>query len=87
MSQNFTVDTVFTMAIQQRASGIFARAQSLIDHVVSPDTRGKFYSNVNAFAHEQPLLFVRPLYPSQDSPASPSPMRSLLTPKTTQFSS
>jgi hypothetical protein len=46
------------MAIQQRASGVFARAQSLVDRVVSPDTRGQFYSNVNTFAHEQPLLFV-----------------------------
>jgi len=46
------------MAIQQRASGIFARVQSLVDRVVSPESRGKFYSNVNTFAHEQPFLFT-----------------------------
>lgn len=44
------------MAIQQRASGIFARAQKLVDSVVSPETRGQFYNNVGTFSHEQPLL-------------------------------
>lgn len=47
------------MAIQQRTSGIFARAQSLVDSAVSPATRERFYSNANTFAHEQPLLAVR----------------------------
>ncbi|KAG0652443.1 hypothetical protein D0Z07_1373 [Hyphodiscus hymeniophilus] len=44
------------MAAQQRTSGIFARTQALVDRVVSPDTRGRFYSNVGTFSHEQPLL-------------------------------
>jgi membrane protein implicated in regulation of membrane protease activity len=46
------------MAIQQSASGVFARAQSLVDRAVSPETRSQFYSNTNTFAHEQPILFV-----------------------------
>jgi hypothetical protein len=50
-----------TMAIQQRASGLFARAQSLVDSAISPSTRQQYYNNINAFAHESPLLFVRPL--------------------------
>jgi hypothetical protein len=46
------------MAIQQRASGIFAGVQSLVDKVVSPETRKQYYDKTTAFAHEQPLLFV-----------------------------
>jgi hypothetical protein len=52
------------MAIQQRASGIFARIQSLADKIVSPETRKQYYDKAMAFAHEQPLLFVCiPIFP------------------------
>ena len=46
------------MAIQQRASGLFARIQSLVDRVVSPATRRDVYANINTFSHEQPFLAV-----------------------------
>jgi len=46
------------MAIQQRASGAFARGQSLVDKVVSPEARKQYYDKTMAFAHEQPLLFT-----------------------------
>ena len=48
------------MAIQQQKSGMFARAQALIDLVVSPSTRQQFYSNIATFSNEQPLLAVCP---------------------------
>ncbi|KAL3419462.1 hypothetical protein PVAG01_09684 [Phlyctema vagabunda] len=44
-------------ATKQRASGLIARAQGLLDNVVSPNTRQQFYDNVTSFAHAQPLLF------------------------------
>jgi len=46
------------MAIQQRASGILARIQSLVDRIVSPDARKEYYYKIVAFAQDQPLLFV-----------------------------
>jgi hypothetical protein len=60
-----------TMAIQQRASGLFARAQSLVDSAISPSTRQQYYNNINAFAHESPLLFVRLLSKSPLSLLNP----------------
>jgi len=47
------------MGIQQRASGVVARIQSLVDKVVSPDARKEYYSKTVAFAQDQPILFVR----------------------------
>jgi len=44
------------MAVKDRASGLFARGQQLVDRVVTPQTRSQFYSNVGTFATEQPLL-------------------------------
>ena len=46
------------MAIQQRASGIITYAQSLIDTIISPDTRKAYYYKTVAFAQDQPILFV-----------------------------
>jgi hypothetical protein len=46
------------MAVQQRASGILARFQSLVDKMISPDTRSEYYSKIIAFAQDQPILFV-----------------------------
>jgi hypothetical protein len=46
------------MGIQQRASGLIARIQSLVDKVVSPDARKEYYSKTVAFAQDQPILFV-----------------------------
>lgn len=46
------------MAAQQRAPGIFARIQSLVDKVVSPSTREQYYKSTTTFAKEQPFLFV-----------------------------
>lgn len=43
---------------RQRASGLVAKVQSLVNRIVSPDTRHQFYSNVNDFATEKPLLAV-----------------------------
>lgn len=43
---------------RQRASGLFIRAQNLVDRVVSPEARQKCYSNVKTFASEQPILAV-----------------------------
>ncbi|KAE9379297.1 hypothetical protein N431DRAFT_397538 [Stipitochalara longipes BDJ] len=45
------------MGIQQRTSGLIARIQSLVDKVVSPDTRKEYYSKAVAFAQDQPILF------------------------------
>lgn len=47
------------MAVQQRASGIFARLQSLVDsYIVAPQTRERYWNKAGTFAQEQPLLFV-----------------------------
>jgi hypothetical protein len=46
------------MAVSQRASGILARFQSLVDKMISPDTRSEYYSKIIAFAQDQPILFV-----------------------------
>ncbi|PMD58177.1 uncharacterized protein K444DRAFT_644112 [Hyaloscypha bicolor E] len=46
------------MAIQQRASGIITYAQSLIDTIISPDTRKAYYYKTVAFAQDQPILFT-----------------------------
>ncbi|KAN0114842.1 hypothetical protein V8E51_004386 [Hyaloscypha variabilis] len=46
------------MGIQQRASGLIARIQSLVDKVVSPDARKEYYSKTVAFAQDQPILFT-----------------------------
>jgi hypothetical protein len=40
------------MAVQQRASGILARFQSLVDKMISPDTRSEYYSKIIAFAQD-----------------------------------
>jgi len=41
---------------RQVASDVFARAQRLLDSVVTPETRKQFYNNISAFANEHPLL-------------------------------
>ncbi|RDW60094.1 hypothetical protein BP5796_11700 [Coleophoma crateriformis] len=41
---------------RQRASGLFIRAQNIVDRVVSPEARQKSYDNVKSFATEQPIL-------------------------------
>ncbi|KAE8448185.1 hypothetical protein EG329_009789 [Mollisiaceae sp. DMI_Dod_QoI] len=47
------------MAVQQRASGIFSRAQNLIDsYIISPQTRERYWNQAGTFAQEQPLLFT-----------------------------
>jgi hypothetical protein len=46
------------MGIQERARGVYTRAQGLSDRVVSRDTREQFYANVSAFATQQPFLAV-----------------------------
>jgi len=72
-SPSYTSSTASTtMGIQQNASGAFARAQSLVDKVVSPSTRKTYYDKTSAFAHEQPLLFVCP-HGSLSSPLPISP--------------
>jgi hypothetical protein len=46
------------MGIQELAGGVYARAQDLSDRVVTRDTREQFYTNISAFANEQPFLAV-----------------------------
>lgn len=46
------------MAVQQRASGILARFQSLVDKMISPDTRSEYNNKIIAFAQDQPILFT-----------------------------
>jgi hypothetical protein len=46
------------MGVQQHASGIFARVQSLADKLVSPAKREQYWKSTTTFAQEQPLLFV-----------------------------
>lgn len=46
------------MAVQQRASGIFAKIQGLVDKLVSPSQRRQAYDYTTTFAQEQPILFV-----------------------------
>lgn len=46
------------MAVQQRASGMFARIQSLVDKLVSPSKREQYWNSTTTFAQEQPLLFT-----------------------------
>ncbi|RFU33021.1 hypothetical protein B7463_g3322, partial [Scytalidium lignicola] len=41
---------------RQAACNMFNRAQRLLDRVVTPETRGQFYSNISAFANEHPFL-------------------------------
>jgi hypothetical protein len=48
------------MAVKDRTYGLFARAQRMVDRVVEPDTRSRFYNSVNTFAHEQPIVAVCP---------------------------
>jgi hypothetical protein len=43
---------------RQRASGVYGRVVSLVDRVVSPETRSELYTNISGFSHEQPLLAV-----------------------------
>ncbi|CZR54282.1 uncharacterized protein PAC_04165 [Phialocephala subalpina] len=47
------------MAVQQRASGVFAHVQSLVDsYIISPQTRERYWNQAGTFAQEQPLLFT-----------------------------
>jgi hypothetical protein len=46
------------MGLQERAGGVYARAQDLSDRVVSRDKRERFWANISAFANEQPFLAV-----------------------------
>ncbi|KAH8815573.1 hypothetical protein F5884DRAFT_182918 [Xylogone sp. PMI_703] len=41
---------------RQATYSMFSRAQRLLDRVVTPETRGQFYSNISAFANEHPFL-------------------------------
>lgn len=47
------------MAILDIPSGVVARVQSVLNAVVKPDTRQQLYTNISAFANEQPILAVR----------------------------
>jgi hypothetical protein len=49
---------IVSMAVQQRASGMFSLTQSLVDGIVSPQTREHYWNKTGTFAQEQPLLFV-----------------------------
>ena len=46
------------MAVRDIPSNLIARAQSLLNTVVKPDTRQQFYTNISAFANDQPILAV-----------------------------
>ncbi|PBP28765.1 hypothetical protein BUE80_DR000237 [Diplocarpon rosae] len=47
------------MAVQPRTSGPFGRIQSLVDsYIISPSSRERCYTNISAFAQEQPILFT-----------------------------
>ena len=39
-------------------SGTIARIQSLVDKLISPDTRKEYHYKLVAFAQDQPILFV-----------------------------
>ncbi|KUJ20882.1 uncharacterized protein LY89DRAFT_638534 [Mollisia scopiformis] len=46
------------MAVQQRTSGVLARIQSLLNGIISPETRERYWNKIGTFAQEQPLLLT-----------------------------
>ncbi|CAD6442753.1 98522e20-ba06-4329-b8ad-f3c3abfce5d3 [Sclerotinia trifoliorum] len=56
------------------AAGTISRVQRMVDRVVSPETRSRFYGNVSEFFQDQPLIATFLLaIPSSSSQPSPSP--------------